>query len=103
MRSELSKWLALEGNDVSSLCAKPRRPTTNKERQPFGDAHCTLQPSLLAFRRVIMDIRKTSLAAAIAGPFAAPLSLHAANFSVDVDIAPPAPAALRAGCVRNHL
>jgi hypothetical protein len=38
-----------------------------------------------------MDIRKTLLAATIAGSFAAPLSLHAASFSVDVDIAPPAP------------
>jgi len=38
-----------------------------------------------------MDIRKTLLAAAVAASFGAPLSLHAANFSVDVDLAPPAP------------
>ena len=38
-----------------------------------------------------MNIRRTLLAAAMAGAFAAPFSAHAANFSVDVDVAPPAP------------
>jgi hypothetical protein len=38
-----------------------------------------------------MDIRRTALALALACSFAAPLAVHAANFKLDVDIAPPAP------------
>ena len=38
-----------------------------------------------------MNIRRTALAVALAATFAAPLAAHAANFSVDVNVAPPAP------------
>ena len=36
-----------------------------------------------------MNVRRTMLAMAVASSLAAPLAVHAANFSVDVDIAPP--------------
>jgi WXXGXW repeat (2 copies) len=38
-----------------------------------------------------MNIRRTALALALAGSFAAPLAVHAANVNLDIDIAPPAP------------
>ena len=38
-----------------------------------------------------MNGRKTFFAVALAGSFAAPLAVSAASFSVDVDVAPPAP------------
>jgi hypothetical protein len=37
-----------------------------------------------------MNVRRTMLAVAVASALASPLAVHAANFSVDVDIAPPA-------------
>jgi len=40
---------------------------------------------------VFMNIRRTALAVALAATFATPLAAHAANFSVDIDVAPPAP------------
>ena len=38
-----------------------------------------------------MSVRKTLLAAGLAVSFAAPFAAHAANFSIDVDVAPPPP------------
>ena len=38
-----------------------------------------------------MNIRRTALSVALAATFAAPLAAHAAHFSVDVNVAPPAP------------
>ena len=38
-----------------------------------------------------MNVRKTLLAVALAGSFAAPLMAHSAEFNFNVDIAPPAP------------
>jgi hypothetical protein len=37
-----------------------------------------------------MNVRRTLLAVALAGSFAAPLAVHAAGVNVDIDIAPPA-------------
>ena len=37
-----------------------------------------------------MNFRKTALAVALAGSFAAPLAVHAGGINIDVDVAPPA-------------
>jgi hypothetical protein len=40
---------------------------------------------------MLMSVRKTLLAIGLATSFAGPFAAHAANFSIDVDVAPPAP------------
>jgi hypothetical protein len=70
----------------------PARLTHPSEsiRYPGDDERGTMG-SHFYFGGFTMDIRKTLLAAAMAGAFATPFCAQAANYVVDIDVAPPPP------------